>query len=749
MRRCRDICMILSFLPVVFSHPLGLTAAEPDFESEIAPLLVKRCVECHRPGEDSGNLNLTSRGGLLKGGDSGEVIDLQDVSQSYLLERLKVGEMPPTQKGLSRKLPDAEIELLQQWIAAGAKWPDDRVLDLFEKTNDVRAGRDWWSLQPIERPELPQPARANASTNPIDLFVQRKLAQAGMEPAPRAERRILLRRLHDVITGLPPTQEEQAAFLQDESPQAWEKKVDQLLASPHYGERWARHWLDLVRYADTSGYERDQDKPFAWKYRDWVVNAFNNDMPYDRFITLQLAGDEVPDRSAETVVATGMLRLGTWNDEPNDPEDYQYDRLEDLVHVTSSAFLGLTVKCARCHAHKFDPIRQEDYYRMASAFWSGPIAQRDRALLGGPSAEELGFPEILGWTDLGNSPRPFHLLKHGERAHPQQEIQPASLSFFPELEHNFEPPAADATTTTRRLQLARWIADPRNPLPARVMVNRIWLHLFGEGIVRTPNNFGFLADPPTHPELLDWLAAEFIESGWSVKHIQRLILTSDTWQQSSVHPREKEYSQRDSGNRLGWKADRRRRDAESLRDAMLFVSGEIDLKLGGPGFHATIAPEALEGLSRKDAAWQASPPEEQRRRSLYMYSARGLLSPLMTTFDFNDTTLPCGQRDSTTVPTQSLALLNNQFVHDRSEAVARSIEASGGTDNDLVQAVWLRILGRQPSPQETKLAINHLQQQRERFRELHSNESKSTPESLALASLCHVLLNSNEFLHID
>ncbi|MDC0274348.1 DUF1549 domain-containing protein, partial [Planctomycetaceae bacterium] len=396
MHRCNDIFIILTIPLIVCCHFRQLAAEEPDFESEIAPLLIKHCVECHHAGERSGNLDLTSKAGLVKGGDFGDVINLQNITKSYLLERLQSGEMPPPQKGKSRKLSETDIELFQHWFEAGARWPQDRILDLFERTNDVRAGRDWWSLEPLERPELPNLENAAAPANPIDRFVQQRLANAGMQSAPPAEGRRLLRRLHDVVTGLPPTQKEQESFLNDKSRTAWNITVERLLESPHYGERWARHWLDLVRYADTSGYERDQEKLFSWKYRDWVVDAFNSDMPYDRFTILQLAGDEVPNRSAETVVATGMLRLGTWNDEPNDPLDYQYDRLEDLVHVTSSAFLGLTVKCARCHAHKFDPISQEDYYRMASVFWAGPIAARNRALLGGPSADELGFNEILG-----------------------------------------------------------------------------------------------------------------------------------------------------------------------------------------------------------------------------------------------------------------------------------------------------------------------------------------------------------------
>jgi len=393
-------------------------AAKPlDFEAQIAPLLIKRCVECHQGSEPAGNLSLTTQAGLLKGGDSGEVIDFDAPDESFFLTRIIDGEMPPAKKGQSQKLAAEEIALLKNWVASGAKWPAERTLDLFERTTEVRGGRDWWSLQPIHRPQVPQVRTAETVKNPIDAFVLARLEQNQIVPAPTADKRTMLRRLYFDLTGLPPTQAEIEAFVADNSPQAWEKVVDAQLSSPQYGERWARYWLDLVRYADTSGYERDQEKPFAWKYRDWVVNAFNQDLPYDRFVIEQLAGDEIADRSEDSVIATGFLRLGTWNDEPNEPLDYQYERLEDLVHTTSTAFLGLTVKCARCHSHKFDAITQEDYYRMASTFWAGPIAPADRKFLGGPDPQKLGFPEVLGWTDLGSSPPPLHLLKNGEREH--------------------------------------------------------------------------------------------------------------------------------------------------------------------------------------------------------------------------------------------------------------------------------------------------------------------------------------------
>ena len=446
------------------------------------------------------------------------------------------------------------------------------------------------------------------------------------------------------------------------------------------------------------------------------MQAFNRDMPYDQFILEQIAGDEIDSPNEQSVIATGFLRLGTWNDEPNDRLDYQYERLEDLVHTTSSAFFGLTVKCARCHSHKFDAITQTDYYRMASAFWAGPLLTGGKQL-GGPTVEQVGFENVLAWTDLGSKPKPFYRLKNGEREQPLEEVVPASLSFVPSLEGPFDQPPADATTSHRRRQLAEWIADPQHPLTSRVLVNRLWQHHFGQAIVRTPNNFGFLADPPTHPDLLDWLASEFDARGRRMKSIHRLILNSQTWQQAVSHPRASELEILDSSNRLWWHAQRRRLDAEALRDSLLAVTGELDLRRGGVGFKATISPDALEGLSRKSTAWQADPIESQNRRSIYMYLKRGLLPPMMTTFDLSEPTLSCGQRNVTNVPTQALSLMNNRFVHDRSEYLANRIRKTNSGSGEQVKMAWLAVLKRQPTERELKQSISHIATQRRIFEE--------------------------------
>lgn len=700
-----------TLLALVISWP----ATAADFELHVAPILIKRCLECHRGTDPSGGLVLDSEAGLRRGGDSGHAVQQEKPNESLLLQRVVNGEMPPPVKGVSQLLPPEESAILAEWIQDGAIWPPDRSLDLYEITTDVRGGRDWWSFQPVRRPVVPRVDESDDVANPLDAFVMAKLRQNGMNPAPVADSRTMIRRMFHDVLGLPATADDYATWVPRVKSDI-DALITSLLDSPHFGERWARYWLDLVRYAESSGYERDQPKAFAWKYRDWVVQAINKDMPYSSFVLHQLAGDEIPDRDEQSVIATGFLRLGTWNDEPNDNADYLYDRMEDMVHATSSAFLGLTVKCARCHDHKFDPIPQEDYYRIASAFWPGPLAARDRKYLGGPTPEELKVPDVLGWTDITSSPPELHVLKNGSRHTPMQVVIPGPLSFSAELFANFNTPPDGADTTQRRLQLARWIIDKRNPLTARVFVNRIWQHYFGFGLVRSPNNFGFKGNEPTHSDLLDWLAAEFMDNNWSAKHIHRIILRSRTWRQSCLHPAATEYNIRDSGNLLLWRANRRRLDAETLRDSLLSVSGRIDLnRIGGDSFKPTISAEALEGFSRKSAVWTPASPELQQRRSLYIYVSRSLMPPMMTAFDQCDTTLPCGQRDVTTVAPQALAMLNNDFTHSCSESLAVRVEQVGVTLNQQIDAAWTFALGRLPSPVERQLSQKHIETQRKRF----------------------------------
>lgn len=700
-----------------------VTAQSPDFERDIAPLLIKNCIECHSANDSSGGLNLTSGEGLSKGGENGAVIDLAHLDQSPMMVRVIAGEMPPEKNGQSQALAASDQRLLSQWLAKGAQWPDGRVLELYERTTNKRAGRDWWSLQPLTPP----------IGQSIDTLWQAQLQSQNLSSAPPASPRVWLRRVSYDLIGLPPTQESIEAFENDPSPEAYEKVVDRLLAQPQFGQRWARYWLDLVRYAETNGYERDAVKPGAWRYRDWVIDAFNSDMPYDHFVSEQLAGDEMKDRSEADVIATGFLRLGTWDDEPNDPLEYQYDRLEDMVHATTTAFLGLTVKCARCHDHKFDPVPQTDYYRIAGSFWAGPVAHRKREWNGGPTKEELGF-DVLGWTDLGAQAPELQLLKKGNVHRPAGVVTPGTLTAMPSLAYSFTNPATDAKTTGRRTQLARWIVNPNNPLTPRVIVNRLWQHLLGEGLVRSSDNFGFQGTRPSHPELLDWLSADFIRGQWSMKRTIRQIVLSQVYRQNSLHPQALQYETLDPGNSYLWRANRRRLDAEALRDSLLLVSGRLNMQAGGESFRAPINAEALEGLSMKGGAYQASPAQEITRRSVYMFVKRSLAVPLMTVFDCCDTTTPAGRRDVTTVAPQALTLMNNESILEEARAVAERLQSISDIDNRIARA-WQIVLAREPTEKERKLAHHHLQ---------------SKADSLqAWTSLCHVLINTNEFIYVD
>jgi hypothetical protein len=705
-----------------------------DFEKQIAPLIVRRCLECHNSIDPQGGLDLTSLKSAIAGGDSKSSIQ-SSLDENFLLQRITAGEMPPKIKGLPQSLPAGELALLTQWISEGAKWPEHRRLDYYEVTTDSHAGRDWWSLRPVTNP----PTATVDKDKAIDAFITARLTANNLTAAPPADKRTLLRRLYYDVTGLPPTPVSMTEFLANSDTTAYEAEVDRLLATHHFGQRWSRYWLDLVRFADTCGYERDQLKPNIWKYRDWVIDAINADMPYDRFVRDQLAGDEVEYRDEQSVIATGMIRAGTWNDEPNDPADYVYTRLEDMVHTTTSAFLGLTVKCARCHNHKFDPSPQTDYYRAASLFWPGYIGQKN---LGGPSAEQLGY-DVFGWTDRNNSPADLRLLIKGERHRPAEVIQPGPLSAVSTLDNPFISPAADSNTTHRRLQFANWITDPQNPLTARVMVNRIWQHYFGEGLVRTPNNFGFKGALPTHPILLDFLARELVAGQWKMKQIHKLILMSATYQQASIHPQQVNYVQRDFLNHFWWRSNRKRLDAEALRDTMLNINGRLDTKLGGPAFYPKMAPDALEGLSRKAAAWPTSSQQERNRRSVYMISKRAQLLPLMTTFDFADTTLPCARRESTIVAPQALALLNNHFVHSQSDALAERLTKEHPADiHAQINRLWNLAFSRNPTKSESAVAKLHISNQLLHFSSVQ-NTGKANRNSQSIKDLIGQIPRAN------
>ncbi len=601
--------------------------------------------------------------------------------------------------------------------------------------------RRLWSFQPVRRPVLPVVKDGSWVRNPLDTFVLAKLEARGWRPAPAAEPRALLRRLYLDLIGLPPTPEEQDDFLTafTARPQAaLETVVDRLLASPRHGERWGRHWLDLVRYADTNGYERDADKPGVWRYRDYVIRTFNSDKPYDRFLLEQLAGDELPDASSETVIATGFARLGPWDDEPADPKTDAFDQLDDIVSTTAQAFLGLTLACARCHNHKFEPLTQHDYYRMAAVFRPLQRPLKGRTELAVPAVPpgqtaSKDAPTAYVLQELTPTAPATHILLRGSVNRPGPEVGAGVPSVLAEKQPEFLPP--DTRSTRRRLSLARWIASKDNPLTARVLVNRVWQFHFGEGLVRTPSDFGVKGEPPTHPELLDWLADEFVREGWSLKKLHRLILTSNTYRMSTR--RNAEYSQTDPENRLLWHVSYRRLEAEAIRDSMLAVSGRLNDTMYGPGMNPAIAREALEGHSDPDQVWKASPEREAARRTVYVHVKRSLLVPLVEVLDFCDTARSTARRNVTTVAPQALALFNGAFVNRQAADLAARLEREAGPDpKRQIDRAFRLALCRPPTEAERATLLAFLR-------------ADGNDRTHALEQMCRVILNMNEFVYVD
>jgi hypothetical protein len=637
-----------------------------------------------------------------------------------------------------------------------------------------------WSFQPVRRPPVPAVKNAAWVRNPIDAFVLAKLEEAGWQPAAAVPPATLFRRMHLDVFGLPPTPEEVDAFVEEcrilgtqhSVPQsALAKLADRLLASPHYGERWGRHWLDVVRYAETCGYERDAAKPHVWRYRDYVIRAFNDDKPFDRFILEQLAGDELPDSSADTLVATGFLRLGPWDDEPADPQEDRFDQLDDLVNATSLVFMGLTLSCCRCHDHKFDALTMHDYYRLVAVFdpLERPREGRseldlpigDRASLERQKARDRKIAEIVRRAPAGKplpqeaaeqvaalkretpdlprgyflhepaSPPDTHLLIRGKAARPGPKVAPGMPAVLVDRQPPFPAPADRSTdgTTRRRLTFARWLADPEHPLTARVIVNRVWHYHFGEGLVRTPNDFGILGQPPTHPELLDWLAADFIAHGWSLKHLHRRILTSSTYQMSKrVNP---DYAAKDPENALLWRFPYKRLEAEVLRDSVLAVSGQLNRAMYGPSMYPDVPKEALTGHSDPDKIWKPLDERAAARRTVYAFMKRTFVVPLLETFDLCDTTRPNDRRQITTVAPQALMLFNGAFVNRQAKRFADRLRCEAGDDPERqIERAYRLALGRAPHAPE-----------KARLREFLRDES--------LEQLCRVVFNLNEFAYAD
>jgi len=715
--------------------------------------------------------------------------------------------------------------------------------------------RAFWSFRKPIRPKVPPITSSN--TNPIDAFIRERLELEGLKPAPEADRLTLLRRLTFDLIGLPPTPSEVDAFLNDSAPNAYEKVVDRLLASPHFGERWAQHWLDVVRFAESNGFELDADRPQAWRYRDYVINSINSDKPYDRFVIEQVAGDELaqgqdPKVAAELWIATGLHRCGQVHVVGGnlDTDVIRQEKLTEMVNGLGSAFLGLTLGCARCHDHKFDPISAGDYYRLQAFFASAKYtdmdfsteAERDgrrkslkaleeqmaplrteiaaidapyraqiteakraalepkyRQVLAIPAekrtaeqkklAAETGvllkvtwdeiiaalspadrekrtilrsrlhdldgrmpLPTAAAWAIQSEKPADTFVLKRGDPHRKLASVAPA----FPRVI------APSTPKPTSRLELAKWIVSAENPLTARVIVNRLWQHHFGRGLVATPNDFGTRGDRPSHPELLDWLATELIERKWSLKAIHRLMVTSVTYRQAAtaVHG-----EQRDPDNKLLWRMNRRRLEAEALRDSILAVAGTLNRQVGGVSVRVPLEPEIYDLIfteDEPDGLWPVTPDVTQHtRRSIYLFNKRNVRLPLFEAFDQPDTLNSCAFRPVSTFAPQALILMNAPFIHEQAKAMAVSMfDSSSDNQQRLIQAIYRRCFGRSPRPEEKQLASEFLHDQSSAIGEklraradfgLGASLSPSIPKlagQRALAAFCTIVFNTHEFVYI-
>ncbi len=654
-----------------------------------------------------------------------------------------------------------------------------------------------WALQCVKRPPVPVGDATLPANNPIDQFINAGLRDAGLTPTPEADRRTLIRRVNFDLLGLPPRPEDTAAFISDPRPDAYERLVDRLLASPHFGERWGRHWLDVVRFAESHGYERDDPKPNAWRYRDYVIDALNADKPYDRFLVEQLAGDELPDATAESKIATGIHRLGLVDDEPADPVMDRFDQLDDMVKTVGTTFLGLTLHCARCHDHKFDPIKQSDYYRIVSFFAPSKPYVRDSVEsislpLAHPSEErrladfnkaidrqvealkksreqpgnndsatkaaldariaELnkgrpgGLPLALGLTDQGPSAQPTKILVRGDAHKPGDEVAPGFIRVMDPATPAILPIAN--ATTGRRTALARWITSPDQPLTARVIVNRLWHHHFGRGIVGTPSDFGAMGEPPTHPALIDWLACEMVERGWSQKAIHRLILTSAAYRRAATW--NDTGGAADPDNTLLWRFTPRRLEAEPTRDAILAVSGALNSSMHGPSIMPPIDKAVLAGQSRPGNGWKVSDPRDAARRSIYVFVKRTLPLPELEVMDAACADEPCPSRPVTTTAPQALTLINSTFAHEQAARFATRLHDEAGDDTARqIERAYVLAFARTPSELERTRAQAFLLEHDRLIRSRPNPPDQAATKFESLRAFCLVLINSNEFLTVD
>ncbi|MDA1314119.1 MAG: PSD1 and planctomycete cytochrome C domain-containing protein [Acidobacteria bacterium] len=956
-----------------------LRANEPDefFETKVRPLFVAQCQVCHGDKQQMGDIDLSRKQGLDRNGAAGSIVVAGDPDASPLIHAIRYDskiKMPPT-----GKLSDGEIADLTEWVRMGAPWPEPKVSQQSSGAGSefTEEEKSWWSFQPVKRPEPPAVRKADWARSPIDNFILARLEKEGFEPAPEVDKLTLLRRVTYDLTGLPPTEREIADFLADDSPKAYENIVERLLDSSRYGERWGRHWLDVARYADSTGVDEDHKYPYAWKYRDYIVDAFNDDVPFDRLLREQIAGDLLPADNpgalnTRGIIATGFMALGPKLIAEQDKKKMLYDMIDEQIEVVGKAVLGLTLQCARCHDHKFDPIRQRDYYSMASIFrstkqvtdWQSHVSELYFAPLVPDDEADLYFshqkkierkkqrisnivdeqtaahvmrslhevPKYLAPArELLNAPKPrmsaptataeatpgheadavvaetaskygldagllgkwFDYLKPTDEVRPhldrllqanqadlptvaeqyraefeqtaskrygelaewrtkfaealaKDETPPEKPFFFAgenrfftetsagngplsvtkenreklfssealeqlarleieqkELEKTLppKPPMANAVaeeaphqqnvfvggnvralgdevpkafpailthneqpeikSVSGRLELARWLSSADNPLTARVMANRIWLWHFGEGLVGTPNNFGKVGAQPTHPELLDYLASEFVQRGWSVKAMHRLIVLSSTYRMSADTT--EQAHEKDPENQLLSHFTRRRMDAEEIRDTLLAIEGAIDYGMGG-----TLQTGVGQGMTTTDQL----PPfdvSKSYRRTLYLPLRRANIPKLLTLFDFGDATTSTGARASTNVAPQALFMMNSEFVSRVAEGFARRLLAERRMpDEERVRRAWLTALAKEPAAAEVSEALDYMRAFRKQAATKDAQDIGSSPQQgpddpspdtpsyyygeptlAAWRSYCRVLLASNDFIYIQ
>ena len=899
-------------LLILGSVALGQKAQAPN-----ATAVLAKCQQCHGEKLQMSNLSLANRSAMLKGGDHGPAIVPGNAAASLLYQRITGEVQPAMPMAPIPKLTAEEIAVVKQWIDAGAQMADepkpapattaaadkadDKSLLLYgsyqeRKITDM--DREWWAFKKPVRAAMPRVSDTRWSKNPIDAFVKAKLEEKGLTPAPAADRNTLIRRAYLDLVGLLPSPAEVDAFVKDPSPRAYENLVDKLLESPHYGERWARMWLDVARYADSTGYEYDYDYPEAWRYRDYVIKAFNEDKPYNQFILEQLAGDELDNPTFDSVTATGFVRLGPRVlDRDLENPNYRFDYLDDMVRTTYQAFQALTINCARCHDHKFDPITRKDYYKSVAIFngfveYEHPLVSSDEwskyqkaaseingkiktlnqqiAAIEAPYKKKLfqatlaKFPAdiqeafrtpedqrtpgqkllvaqvstVRGVDNdaFGGAPPKTKVNEEDEQARKALEDQIAVLKkqlppkppvamgirdgdfrftphapfqpgtgggiiyedfgfkgkYIPSPGDHYEPPpvyfastglgafademkapviepgfltvlakntspVADPPkngypTSGRRRALAEFIASQDNPLTARVMVNRIWYQHFGQGIVSTPNNFGKMGTQPTNPELLDWLATEFMRQGWSVKQIQRLIMNSETYKMASAYY-QADSATKDPTNEFLWRFPVKRLEAEIIRDSVLSASGDLNLQADGPAFYPPVPKSVVSAVPIRGTWTMTKEDPSTWRRSIYANVKRNLKYPMFEVFDQPNASLSCERREVTTVPTQALTLFNNETFLEQAQHLAERVQREAGSDTAAqVRLVYRIAYSREAGNKEVEQALEFIKNRGLTTGQAGSSGGTASSESLTLtplAEFAHVILNSNEFLYIN